>query len=232
MFSQKERAVREFKLPVEQSISAYIVPDSLGVLAPDEIFVSFSGASGQGPIDPTTRCPMTHLLGPCLGLRSPCKLPTDVRLFNAVYKHELSHLTDCIVMSASKACTRSPASILAGGDYDGDTVQLFWDPLLLEHFSNADLKFADTPNDFVDNNFKKELVKVSQVLEGLKVEKAGDEMCIRNIQEFLLGAVMSDNSTSHCELCVVHTFSLSPPILLWCISRQTEHGRGCWELSQ
>lgn len=81
MKTQVDRAAREFKITVDASLSAYIIPDGLGILEPDEIFVSFSGL---GPIDSETRCPMTFLSGPCIALRSPCKLPTDVRLFQAV----------------------------------------------------------------------------------------------------------------------------------------------------
>lgn len=47
--SLTDRAVSDFKLPVEQSLSALIVPDTLGVLKPDEIYVAPSSATIVNP---------------------------------------------------------------------------------------------------------------------------------------------------------------------------------------
>jgi len=148
--------IRGFEI-VEQSLSAFIVPDAQQILLPDEIFVSFSAT---GPIDPETGCPISYLEGPCLAFRSLCKLPTDVRKFQAEYWPELAHLKECIVMSArSQPGDRSPASFLGGGDYDGDTVQLVWQKDLVEAFINADEGFVDAPEDFERENLDKSRVK-------------------------------------------------------------------------
>jgi len=148
--------IRGFEI-VEQSLSAFIVPDAQQILLPDEIFVSFSAT---GPIDPETGCPISYLEGPCLAFRSLCKLPTDVRKFQAEYRPELAHLKECIVMSArSQPGDRSPASFLGGGDYDGDTVQLVWQKDLVEAFINADERFVDAPEDFERENLDKSRVK-------------------------------------------------------------------------
>lgn len=191
--------IRKFRIPVERSLTAMIVPDSLGVLEPDEIFVSFSS---RQPIDPYTLCPMSHIEGPVLALRSPCKLPTDVRKFRAVYKPELAYLKDCIVMSAkSDTCERSPASFLGGGDYDGDTVQIFWDQRLVEPFTNAHNRFADVPIGFVEENFERAVITVQEFIEGLEAIEADEETVILNQQGFLLGALHGDNDTGLCEFC-------------------------------
>ncbi len=148
--------IRGFEI-VEQSLSAFIVPDAQQILLPDEIFVSFSAT---GPIDPETGCPISYLEGPCLAFRSLCKLPTDVRKFQVEYRPELAHLKECIVMSArSQPGDRSPASFLGGGDYDGDTVQLVWQKDLVEAFINADEGFVDAPEDFERENLDKSRVK-------------------------------------------------------------------------
>jgi hypothetical protein len=148
--------IRGFEI-VEQSLSAFIVPDAQQILLPDESFVSFSAT---GPIDPETGCPISYLEGPCLAFRSLCKLPTDVRKFQAEYRPELAHLKECIVMSArSQPGDRSPASFLGGGDYDGDTVQLVWQKDLVEAFINADEGFVDAPEDFERENLDKSRVK-------------------------------------------------------------------------
>jgi hypothetical protein len=186
---------RDFRIPLTQSMSAFIIPDSLGVLGPKEIFLAFSG---EGPVDQITGCTLSYLSGPVLAFRSPCKLPTDVQRFNAVYRPELRHLTDCIVMSASAfECRQSPASFLAGGDYDGDTATIIFDPLLVEPFVQANDDIANIPTGFQEQNFERELVKGDHFLEQLS--GAGEEALIRNYQTFLLGAVMDDKITGMCR---------------------------------
>ncbi|RXK35887.1 hypothetical protein M231_06851 [Tremella mesenterica] len=186
--SLSSKAIREFRIPVEQSMSAFIVPDSLSVLGPDEIFVSFSSIA---PSDPVTGCRISYLEGPVLALRSPCKLPSDIRKFTAVYRPELVHLTDCIVMSARDDCRRSPASFLGGGDYDGDTVQIIWDPEIVGPFKNADDSFADTPQDFEKQNFVKDIVKGHEFLAAL--DGVSEETLVANYQSFLLAALKDDH---------------------------------------
>ena len=201
--------IRNFRIPIDQSITAFIVPDTLQILKSDEIFVSFSS---QCPVDPTTHCILSYLEGPVLATRSPCKLPTDVRKLMAVYKPELAHLKNCVVMSASSAfCSRSPASFLGGGDYDGDTVTIYWDPALVEPFQNADEQFADVPEGFIDHNFEKEVVKVNEFIEALKQASADEEMVIANQQRYLLGALEDDKSAGTCRF-----FHIQPRLMrLW-----------------
>jgi hypothetical protein len=196
MKQQTDNLTKDFKIPVQQSMSAYIIPDSQGVLGPKEIYVSFLG---EGPVDPITGCPISHLLGPVLAFRSPCKLPTDVQKYTAVYRPELRHLTDCIVMSASSTeCRQSPASYLAGGDYDGDTATIIFDSALVEPFVQADDGIANTPGGFEEENFEKELIKGDDFLEQLS--GADEETLIRNYHTFLLGAVMDANIFGQCKL--------------------------------
>lgn len=193
---QCEAIVHKFRLPVQQSLSAFIVPDPFGVLAPDEIFI---WADEQTPIDPITQAPISCLLGSVLALRSPCKLPTDIRKMIAVYKPELSHLRNVIVMSANAAlCERSPASLLSGGDYDGDTVSLFWDPALVEPFTNADAAGATPPDGFIEENFERELVKGTEVLRGL--QGCDEETKMRNLQRYLLAGLGGDGQIGKCKL--------------------------------
>ena len=100
-------------------------------------------------------------------------------------------------MSAnSQMCKRSPASFLGGGDYDGDTVQLFWDPKLVEPFNNADETIAALPEDFEQENFVKDVVFGVDFLRSLK--DADDETIVANYQGFLLGAVLDDKLTGTC----------------------------------
>lgn len=189
--------IRKFRIPIDRSMSAFIIPDAQQVLQPNEVFISFST---NCPLDLETGSPITQLLGPVLVLRAPCKLPTDIRKFTAVYKPELAQLKDCIVMSANaELCNRSPASFLGGGDYDGDTAQIFWDPALIEPFQNAHEDFANPIPDFVENNFERDVVKVEEFHAALQAVGADEETVIANQQHFLLGALQGDRSTANCE---------------------------------
>jgi len=183
------KLVSDLKIKVDQSASAFIVPDTLGILAPDEIYVSFAS---EEPVDPRTGTTIPILQGDCLVFRYPCKLPTDVRKFKAVNKPELSHLRDCIVLSAnSELCTASPASFLAGGDYDGDVATVIWDQDLVQPFTNAPDELAQPPADF-DSNFVKQVTSVREVLDAC----GGDEaMLVTNVQHFLLGSLLDEHLT-------------------------------------
>jgi hypothetical protein len=139
-----------------------------------------------------------YLLGPVLALRSPCKLPTDIQKLSAVYKPELAHLRNVIVMSAnSETCKRSPASDLSGGDYDGDTIQLIWDKELVGSFINAKEDQLPAEKEFVEDNFEKKCITGNEVLEGLRGKGEEDRMV--NLQHFLLGGLGGDVMTARCE---------------------------------
>jgi hypothetical protein len=210
---QVENLIKDFRIPVQQSMSAYIIPDSLGVLEPHEIFVAFSG---EGPIDPITGCPVSHLSGPVLAFRSPCKLPTDIQPYTAVYRPELRHLKDCIVMSASSdKCRQSPASFLAGGDYDGDMATIIFDSAIVEPFVKADDNIANIPAAFEKDNFEKELIDGTAFLDALSGDS--EEAMIRNYQTFLLGALLDAKITGQCEFyvrsCIGHPLTQLDSIL-------------------
>ena len=69
--------------------------------------------------------------------RSPALLPSDIQRVKAVFKPELRGLKDVVVFSAKGA---SPlASMLSGGDYDGDRVWICWDQSIVDKFTNASM---------------------------------------------------------------------------------------------
>ncbi|WWC87943.1 uncharacterized protein L201_002843 [Kwoniella dendrophila CBS 6074] len=205
-----KKMVKDFKIPVPQSLTSFIVPDSLQILAPDEIFICFSG---NGPINEESGVPITYLEGEVLAYRSPCKVPTDVRKLKAVYKPELTYLKDCIILSANSVlCKRSPASYLGGGDYDGDTLSLFWDESLVKPFKNAEDHYAETPEDFEEENFDKEVLKGVDFLAS--IEGLEEDEKIRELQNWLLSAVMGDELTgtySDLHGNAVYTFGYDHP---------------------
>lgn len=151
---------------------------------------------------------MTHILGDVLLYRSPCKLPSDIQKFTAVNNPALDHLTDVIVMSAHPVlCDRSPASLLSGGDYDGDTATLIWDKRIVTAFEPAAGDVCVEPEGFVEANFEKELLTVEEFEEKLPdalhlkrgAPKKDEEVLVANMQRFLLAAISDDQSTSLCE---------------------------------
>ncbi|KAF4447211.1 hypothetical protein F53441_9259 [Fusarium austroafricanum] len=62
-------------------------------------------------------------------IRNPCLHPGDWQKFKVVERPELAHLTDCIVFSTRGK--RPAADMMSGGDLDGDTFFVCWDPDLV-----------------------------------------------------------------------------------------------------
>lgn len=190
-----DKIVGSFRLPVKASLSSFVVPDSQEILAPGEIFISFSG---NGPVDSLTGCPMTHLEGKVLVVRSPCKLATDVRKYTAVYRPELAHLRDVVVMSASSAhCAQSPMSLHAGGDYDGDTVNVYWDRELVDSFTDTPAAEARVPPGFIQDHFVKGQLRGEQFLRALEGSNADTQT--HNLQRYLLGGLHGQDLVGKCK---------------------------------
>ncbi|KAF4956901.1 hypothetical protein FGADI_3504 [Fusarium gaditjirri] len=62
-------------------------------------------------------------------IRNPCLHPGDWQKFKVVERPELSHLVDCIVFPTRGR--RPAADMMSGGDLDGDTFFVSWDPDLI-----------------------------------------------------------------------------------------------------
>lgn len=102
----------------------------------------------------------------------------------AVDYPELHQWVDIIVFSTKGP--RSPMSLLGGGDYDGDTVIVMWEPTIVDAFQNAPLTPhglcpADPPENFMADNF----IKSSQLLETLLSTSPPDAL-ESNLQQALL----------------------------------------------
>jgi len=63
--------------------------------------------------------------------RSPLQQLSDIQKFTAVSCPALTYLTDVIVFSTQGK--QSPASLLSGGDYDGDQAWVIWHPDFVQH---------------------------------------------------------------------------------------------------
>ncbi|GAB0137629.1 hypothetical protein EsDP_00005886 [Epichloe bromicola] len=61
--------------------------------------------------------------------RNPCLHPGDLQKFDAVAHPQLAHLVDCIVFPV--VGRRPAADLMSGGDLDGDTFFVTWDPEII-----------------------------------------------------------------------------------------------------
>ncbi|KAG1866468.1 RNA dependent RNA polymerase-domain-containing protein [Suillus tomentosus] len=163
--------VQRYRIEVPMSCVGWIVPDPSGTLAPDEVQILSK--------DSKFLCPDGTESNVVLG---------DV-LVKAVEKPELRRYTDVIVCSVQG--TRRFADLLAGGDYDGDKAIAVWQPSIVSHFKNADLKYSHPP-DNLSENFHKNTLRVDDFLEQHQGCKFDD--VIPRLQSFLLGGLRDISS--------------------------------------
>ncbi|KAL5640276.1 hypothetical protein ACGC1H_007522 [Rhizoctonia solani] len=135
-------------LHIPHSACAFIIPDPLGILEAGEVFCGFNR-----PTRDNSGTDISLVIGPVLVTRNPCILPSDVRKVIAVECPELwtAGYTDVIVFSVKGK--HSLASMLGGGDYDGDTAILVWEEAIVNQFTNSATHYADVDvsDDFVSS---------------------------------------------------------------------------------
>ena len=73
-----------------------------------------------------------------------------------MYKQELAHIVDCVVFP-SQGCIPL-ASKLQGGDYDGDTFWVCWDPAIVSSFMNAPPRLDIPPPEELGIDVEKRIV--------------------------------------------------------------------------
>ncbi|KAI0673977.1 RNA dependent RNA polymerase-domain-containing protein [Trametes maxima] len=149
-----EDVVRDFHVTVPLSAEAFIVPDPHGVLKENEIHFKSSKDLKSSLEDSHPKM----LLGEVLVYRNPCRLPSDIQKVTAVYHESLSDYVDVIVLPTKGPC--SFASMLAGGDYDGDVCVCIYDPNIVNRFRN--LPPTKQPDNFIIDNFQDQ-GKIDQV---------------------------------------------------------------------
>lgn len=172
------------KLRIHLGKSAMVlgIADPTGCLKPGEVHMAFSEtfrneASGEH---------WSHLKGEVLVARHPSLRCSDIQKVRAVYKEELSHLTDVVVFP-SKGCIPL-AHKLQGGDYDGDTFWLCWDTRLTTDFRNAPAPLREPTLDYY--GIKKDTRKLREVLgSDNNVDTWLSECFEFKLQEDLLGKV-------------------------------------------
>lgn len=125
------RYVNELHIPIPLSTYAYCIADPYGVLEENEVHLAFSGQWRDcSYFDDAMVDGVDVLVG-----RTPAHCPWDIQRRRAVWKSELRHFKDVVVFSTRG--TTPLASLLSGGDYDGDRPWICWDQGIVETFTNT-----------------------------------------------------------------------------------------------
>ncbi|KAG9125003.1 hypothetical protein FRC07_009387 [Ceratobasidium sp. 392] len=148
-----DAAIKKFRITLPKSLRAHIIPDPIGVLAEGEIFFASSQASLETSLGFGNRC----VTGPVI-----VTAVENFRLWSLGY-------LDVIVFSTQGNCHL--ASLLSGGDYDGDTVVMIWDEEITDKFINSDLDSTRPSHSFQSDNFDKSPDKVDDLVNRLKSQK-------------------------------------------------------------
>lgn len=125
------RYVNELHIPIPLSTYAYCIADPYGVLEEDEVHFALSGQWRDcSYFDDAIVDGVDVLVG-----RTPAHCPWDIQRRRAVWKSELRHFKDVIVFPTKG--TTPLASLLSGGDYDGDRPWICWDQGIVQTFTNT-----------------------------------------------------------------------------------------------
>ncbi|OKL64229.1 hypothetical protein UA08_00700 [Talaromyces atroroseus] len=123
--------VDDLHIPIPLSTYAYCIADPYGILEEDEVHFAFSSQWRDcSSFEDVMVDGMDVLVG-----RTPAHCPWDIQRRKAVWRPGLRHFKDVIVFS-TKGST-ALASLLSGGDYDGDRPWICWDQGIVETFTNT-----------------------------------------------------------------------------------------------
>ncbi|KAF7300712.1 Dimethylaniline monooxygenase [Mycena chlorophos] len=182
LVSTKVKAhAQNFNFAIPQSSIAFVVPDHLKILEPDEIHFKSSKRDFAQDSGPATDI----VLGDVLITRNPCKVPSDVRKVKAVRHREFHDVLDVIVCSVKGS--RRLLDFLAGGDYDGDKCTVIWDQSVVVPFTNASDEYSIKPP-AVNKNFTQDSTTVAQFIISTDPHTS-PEIKAQRLQKYLLDAL-------------------------------------------
>ncbi|TFK42152.1 RNA dependent RNA polymerase-domain-containing protein [Crucibulum laeve] len=148
-----QTALDKYRIPLQTSIDAFILPDPLGVLEEGQIYYR----SSQPRKDPETEMLYQVLEGEVVLGRYPIRLPSDMQKVVAVNIPELYNWSDVII--ASTKGSRSLASLLNGGDMDGDEVFIVVENRIVAPFCNQPFSFP--PDNLIEQDFERDVETVT-----------------------------------------------------------------------
>ncbi|KAF2277211.1 uncharacterized protein EI97DRAFT_375602 [Westerdykella ornata] len=123
---------KKLRIPLAKSTNMFGIADPLGVLAPGEVHVQFSGFF---EILETEESFLSLENIEVLIARQPACRRSDIQKARAVAHPSLSYLVDVIVFPSRGQYPM--AGKLQGGDYDGDRFWVCWEEDLVRPFKNA-----------------------------------------------------------------------------------------------
>ncbi|RPB08414.1 RdRP-domain-containing protein [Morchella conica CCBAS932] len=144
---------KRLHIRIPHSTRLLCVADPTCTLKEGEVSLRFS----NGILDPKTMRRTTVILGDILVAREPAQLPSDIQKVKAVdiqdyHSPKLRELQDVIVFSVKG--NRSLASLLSGGDFDGDKPWVCWDERVVASFQNSVSTF-DEYRELVEAEFER-----------------------------------------------------------------------------
>ncbi|KAF2678023.1 hypothetical protein K458DRAFT_423437 [Lentithecium fluviatile CBS 122367] len=176
---------RKLRVPLGKATFLFGIADPLGVLAPGEVHIDFSSPFVDEITGGTYRALNNFDV---LIARQPACRRSDIQKVRAVKRPELSHLVDVVVFSSRGEYPA--AGKLQGGDYDGDTFWLCWEPDLVVPFKNAPAPLTPlNPEDYGIQTDTRKLCEVMRPRELSTVDNFLKEALEFRMVPSLLGVV-------------------------------------------
>ncbi|PGH07291.1 hypothetical protein GX51_01835 [Blastomyces parvus] len=210
-------SLKNLKIMVSQSTFTYCIADPYGVLKPDEVHLGFSREWEHGSVG-------TELHGiDVLLARLPAHLSTDIQKRRSVYNNELRHFKDVIVFPTTGDTPL--ASLLSGGDYDGDQCWVCWDPIIVREFENTEFDPTMVPS----AKSLGLLPRSKEISDSVPTEDFLADAFKYNIKPSKLGQCTIDHET-YCYQQNSINSSLAVK-LAWLLSYLVDSRKSGWELT-
>ena len=118
-----EQKLTKFKIPVAKSRRLMMIADPTGTLRPGECYIELT------VVDEDTEEPVGVLDGQIVAIREPTYFDGDVVVLKAVKSEALRGYTNVFILpvKTDKEYPTSIATIMSGGDFDGDSAFVSWD---------------------------------------------------------------------------------------------------------
>ncbi|KAJ7603642.1 RNA dependent RNA polymerase-domain-containing protein [Mycena polygramma] len=161
--SAMDSYLARYRIPLGTSLEAYIIPDPSGKLQEGQVFYK-SSRDPDGPLREEV------VIG-----RYPMRESSDMQKVTAVDIPELADYVDVLIMPIHGS--RSLASLLAGGDTDGDEAIIIRDPTIVAPFKNQPVQIQSV-TDFGNKLEKMTFAQAqrafqAEVLTGLQDDRVG-----------------------------------------------------------
>ncbi|OAL66739.1 hypothetical protein A7C99_2132 [Trichophyton rubrum] len=172
-FVQKLEAL---KIKTPQSTYVYCIPDPYGVLEEGQVHLDLGDSWEDGTTD---------LDGiDVLVARAPAHLPSDIQKCRAVFHPALRYLKNVAIFPTKGEVPL--ASLLSGGDYDGDEVWVCWDQEIVKPFVNYPMPDIPEPEEYG-------LVKVSRRVGDMPFDRFMEYSFIFNMSQNPLGLCTNEH---------------------------------------